>query len=244
MDYEKMYKEAVGKIQELLEEKKKKEMTNCLFEGELNEIFSELRESEEEKIRKRIILCLEECVHNDIIRDYEKEQCLAWLEKPKTEKVYLWFKVGDVVRSSNGTTLKIVGITDYCYNCITTDNNVYSFSFDIQDEFELVEDKTEWSKEDEIIVDVLYAYAEKANQNGCPNDAKRIEAAINKLKSLRPHSSYHEGFKKGFAKAKEMHYDHWKPSEEELTAILVARNNVNSINADILRKLYNELKKL
>ena len=46
------------------------------------------------------------------------------------------FKVGDVVRSSNGTILKIIGIGQYCYHC----DNDYSFGFNIQDEFELVED--------------------------------------------------------------------------------------------------------
>ena len=42
---------------------------------------------EDEKIRKRIILCLEECVHNDIIHDYEKEKCLAWLKRQVTPQM-------------------------------------------------------------------------------------------------------------------------------------------------------------
>ena len=44
-------------------------------------IFPELAESEDENIKKRITLCLEECVHSDVIRDYEKDECIAWLEK-------------------------------------------------------------------------------------------------------------------------------------------------------------------
>lgn len=213
MDYEKILKEALNN-------------KSLPFEvtSWIEEQFPQLAESEGEKMRKRIILCLEECVHNDIIRDYEKEQCLAWLEKPKTEKVYLWFKVGDVVCSSNGTTLKIVGITDYCYNCITTDNNVYSFSFDIQDEFELVEDKKEWSKEDgKIIKNLLSELTNLSVRKLIEQETEKKYA--NWLKSLKERYT-------------------WKPSEEELSAVLVARNNVNSINADILRKLYNELKKL
>jgi len=39
--------------------------------------------SEEERIRKRIKLCLAECVHKDIIRDYEHDEAIAWLEKQK-----------------------------------------------------------------------------------------------------------------------------------------------------------------
>ncbi len=228
MDYEKMYKEAVGKIQELLEEKKKKEMTNCLFEGELNEIFSELRESEEEKIRKRIILCLEECVHNDIIRDYEKEQCLAWLEKPKTEKVYLRFKVGDVVCSSNGTTLKIVGITDYCYNCTTTEGNVYSFSFDIQDEFVLVEDKKEWSEEDERMYKAIsIALTLKDAKWYLSTWYKIPEEADYWLKTLKERYT-------------------WKPSEAQLVVLddIIKNAHLSNANKTILIKLYNDLKKL
>jgi len=51
------------------------------FREMLTRIFPELKESEDKKIMKCICLCLEECVHNDIIRDYEKDKCLAWLEK-------------------------------------------------------------------------------------------------------------------------------------------------------------------
>lgn len=88
--------------------------------------------------------------------------------------------------------------------------------------------KQEWSEEDEIIVDVLYAYAEKANQNGCPNDAKRIEAAINKLKSLR-------------------HQSTWKPSEEEMKALeFCLEHNIDKdgVFGSKVVKLYDELKKL
>ena len=48
--------------------------------------FPELKESKDEKIRKRIRLCLDECVHSDIIRDYERDECLAYLKKQKEQK--------------------------------------------------------------------------------------------------------------------------------------------------------------
>lgn len=50
-------------------------------QGILDDIFPELKESEDERIRKIITLCLNECVHSDIIRDYEKDDAIAWLEK-------------------------------------------------------------------------------------------------------------------------------------------------------------------
>ena len=49
----------------------------------LSEVIPELKESEDERIRKRIRLCLDECVHSDIIRDYERDECLAYLKKQK-----------------------------------------------------------------------------------------------------------------------------------------------------------------
>ena len=72
MNYEKKYKEAMDR------------MELCVRSGlkiTPEYIFPELAESEDEKIKKRITLCLEECVHSDVIRDYEKDECAAWLEK-------------------------------------------------------------------------------------------------------------------------------------------------------------------
>lgn len=53
-------------------------------------LFPELKGREDEKIRKRIRLCLDECVHSDIIRDYERDECLAYLEKQKEPKSAEW----------------------------------------------------------------------------------------------------------------------------------------------------------
>lgn len=61
------------------------------------------------------------------------------------------FMVGQVVRSSNGTILKIIGIGQYCYHC----DNDYSFGFDIQDEFELVEEPISEDLDEEDSFDEL-----------------------------------------------------------------------------------------
>lgn len=61
------------------------------------------------------------------------------------------FKVGDVVRSSNGTILTIIGMGQYCYHC----NNDYSFGFNIQDEFELVEEPISEDLDEEDSFDEL-----------------------------------------------------------------------------------------
>ena len=67
------------------------------------QIFPDLKESEDERIRKRIVLCLEECVHSDVIRDYERDECLAYLEKQKEQNVKKFpFLLGDAVPYDEG----------------------------------------------------------------------------------------------------------------------------------------------
>lgn len=61
------------------------------------------------------------------------------------------FKVGDVVRSSNGNILKIIGMGQYCYHC----DNDYSFGFNVQDEFELVEEPISEDLDEEDSFDEL-----------------------------------------------------------------------------------------
>ena len=83
MDYEQKYKHALDlakQVYDAIISEQQKENISI--------IFPELAESEDEKIRKIITLCLEECVHSDIIRDYEKEKCLACLEKQGEPKEY------------------------------------------------------------------------------------------------------------------------------------------------------------
>ena len=93
--------------------------------------------ADKEKIRAEIIKRLASCPERHNAYDEGQEnayrEILYFIDsmpvKPK-------FKVGDIVRSNNGTILKIIGIGQYCYHC----DNDYSFGFNIQDEFELVED--------------------------------------------------------------------------------------------------------
>lgn len=96
--------------------------------------------TDKEKIRAEIIkrrkaISKEEddkrmkAVYGGII--FELTEILEFIDSLPVEPKFM---VGQVVRSSNGTILKIIGIGQYCYHC----DNGYSFGFDIQDEFELV----------------------------------------------------------------------------------------------------------
>ena len=87
MNYEQRYKEALKAVKELQEANP----SDDGIQNWVNEKFPELRENEDERIRKIITLCLEECVHSDIIRDYEKDECLAWFKK-QAKKSSKWSK--------------------------------------------------------------------------------------------------------------------------------------------------------
>ncbi len=89
MDYEKKYKEALARAKDIIHHYKNPEYSEILpyAESDLSTLFPELKESEDERIRNRIELCLEECIHSDIIRDCDKDEVLAWLEKQGKKKV-------------------------------------------------------------------------------------------------------------------------------------------------------------
>ena len=83
-DWKKKYEEALSKARAEYENARKQGYTWLM--GLLEGMFPDLKESEDEKKLKRIRLCLDECVHSDIIRDYERDECVAYLEKQKEQK--------------------------------------------------------------------------------------------------------------------------------------------------------------
>ena len=103
--------------------------------------------TDKEKIRDEIIKRLASCPEHHNAYDEEQEnayrEILYFIDSMPVEPK---FKVGDIVRSNNGTILKIIGIGQYCYHC----DNDYSFGFNIQDEFELVEEPVSEDLEDEL----------------------------------------------------------------------------------------------
>jgi len=81
----KAYDEAIQKLRGMMPNWERLSYNGKIFLQDLIHIFPELKVSEDERIRKIITLCLEECVHSDIIRDYEKDNAIAWLEKQCTK---------------------------------------------------------------------------------------------------------------------------------------------------------------
>lgn len=111
------------------------------------------------------------------------------------------------------------------------------------------EQKPEWSEEDKRIIDNLISQLGNLFARKLIKEETK-DKYVNWLKSLKErccpqNEDYHEGFKKGFAKAKAMNC-HWKPSEEQLKALydLIPVGEYLSEKEILLYSLYNKLKEL
>ena len=90
MDYEQKYKEALKKA--------KKELDTCGSQDcdaarQIFRLFPELKESENERIRKALIKYFSEGREYLSLIPYNKEECVAWLEKQgehQPKKVSIW----------------------------------------------------------------------------------------------------------------------------------------------------------
>lgn len=82
-DYEKLYKDALGRAEAIAS----KGPASAKF---MSEIFPEFDKFNDERIRKKICLCIEECLHSDVIRDYERDELITYLEKQKEKKPAEW----------------------------------------------------------------------------------------------------------------------------------------------------------
>lgn len=228
----KAYDEVVNKLRHFIA----KGVDPLITRADVQDFFPELAESEGEKIKKRITLCLEECVHSDVIRDYEKDECIAWLEKQgeqkPADKVEPKFKVGDKIYLKPeyrmpdddtpiaNTVKEIRGIDDKHYRF----DGSYIFIED-QDKYALVEQKPAWSEEDSFRTETLISVIKSG---GSIRPELRNEY-VNWLKSLRP-------------------LKRWKPSDEQidlLQAIINEPNNASSESCQIaLKDILEQLKKL
>ena len=121
--YEKKYKETLERAKTLYEN-----ANGMILKKWVEQVFPELTESDDEKVKKIITLCLEECVHSDIIRDYEKDDAIVWLEKQKStlpkwkykkdntpllRDSIILNKYGCVAKSPSGAIVSDVWVLDY-----------------------------------------------------------------------------------------------------------------------------------
>ena len=175
---------------------------NCPSEPErkkLEKMFPVLRESEDERIISSIIAVLE----NDK-KHYLEE--IAWLEKQKE------------LTPADGW--------DYADRRMSHPLYLEGFEAGRAVEREVSEPSAEWSEEDEKMLTGIIA---RGSSQVPPYDPalreEQIEWLMNRLKSLRPRSS-------------------WKPSEEQMEALLWCVAHLGGADRRVLAELYEHLKKL
>jgi hypothetical protein len=179
----KAYDEVVNKLRHFIA----KGVDPLITRADVQDFFPELAESEGEKVIKRITLCLEECVHSDVIRDYEKDECTAWLEKQK----------GIIcgISPNSAWSEEDKGIIEEVVSYLINYSNIVESKEDanrIEYLIDKIQDicphqKQEWSEEDEQHIDSLLKRLEGMCKKGATYTATRFAVSqdIDWLKSLK-----------------------------------------------------------
>ena len=132
------------------------------------------------------------------------------------------FNVGDkVVNDGKVCTIKIVNEDNYIVNNGERDIQVH---FSYTKDWKLVEQKSAWSEEDELIASSIITDIEYAKRTHSNISSLYYDREIAWLKAIR-------------------HQPHWKPSDEQMEALRIARDRNDKIGF-YLSQLYDDLKKL
>lgn len=114
--------------------------------------------TDKDKIRAEVYRrFIEAGKHIGVIAETREDELSSLLSFIDSLPVEPKFKVGDVVRSTNDTILTIIGMGQYCYHC----ENDYSFGFNIQDEFELIENPVNEDQDNEGLKEELRTFLDK-----------------------------------------------------------------------------------
>ena len=175
--------------------------------------------------------------------DIAVAKCFVQGEQQPTDKVEPKFKVGDIIKNKkNGDTVKVEQILSdsYCYSGWDGAATIHSdFLISDQDNWELVEQKTAWSEEDENHVKSILSTIEccKAQFPNAQAVVEAYNADIEWLKSLKECVQLQPP-------------NQWKPSEEQVGTLKEAIIYIESCesnfkgNGHILETLLEQLKKL
>lgn len=218
----------------------------------LESLFHELKESEDERVRKFLIGYFDKLIDENsewgLIKE-TREKIITWLEKQgEHAKFRDSIQVGDkVTRNQDGVIVNLSQLKRVAKPVEPQQDMLPQEKYAKAVDECIYGEKSEWSEEDEQYL-LVCKNALAKYQVSDKWDATIISRWLeNRLKSLRPQfSSYHEGFKNGFEKAKQMHYDYWKPSDAQMESITCAvRKMKESACYDSeLVSLLNDLKKL
>ena len=242
MDYEKLYKEALERAKNFIENGDERERTiaESIFAGIMEE-------SEDERIRTKLIDYFSgfydrfatDRNHTDVHWEgLEVKKVLAWLEKQGEKKPVNrlktsagnWYVCDMEVMNENMTTAFHRGEVYYCPKDGYIDVNGALFEVGTLDVFrlatkeEIPQQKQEWGEQDKCMLNNVIDTLKPLSQ--VTHSGYAINSMISWLKSIRPQTA-------------------WKPSEEMLEALYRAiPENVIEISEDemLLDKLYQGLK--
>ena len=210
---------------------------------------------------------IKQCEQEEMDYNEELKKCKAnplyffdkYVNVKLKEQKQEWSEEDEITRNA------LINLVEMYYGgCIdkSEKNRLLNFLKSLKDRV-LPQPRQEWSEEDEIhqlhTISLIEDIKDWANKDGMHSLCiERCIESIDWLILLKERccpqiGDYHEGFKKGFAKAKAMNC-HWKPSDEQIEALDTIINHVvtktsyfdalEDLNYRNLEKLYNDLKKL
>ena len=211
----KAYDEVLNKLRHFIT----KGVDPLITRADVQDFFPELAESEGEKIKKRITLCLEECVHSDVIRDYEKDECIAWLEKQEgcehIKKDWLehikqsWYKEGFIDGKYSGGTSK-----EWTINDATTLSELIDFLEN--GTAKLQHDLTRYANWLKIQFTPIEKQGEQNPAEWSEEDEQRLNTCLYILQPKTFVGNTETTNTKWLKSLKDRVRPHWKPSDEQM----------------------------
>ena len=221
MDYEKAFKDAIARAKAKMEESKTfdydDEQTAHTIRITTTDIFPELAESEDEKVRKGLLKYIKDLCKNTStpFSLSDVKLWIDWLEKQGEQKSVTDIRTWKYI--ADYVVTKWCGIGQYLDSPRLT-----TIAEELQKKYHLGQKQgeqkpAEWSEEDENNINgICYLITENC-------DTEKAIELISWLKSLRPQS-------------------HWRPSKEQLYALLDAKDHVSITKAEALKSLFEQIK--
>jgi hypothetical protein len=220
MDYEKAYKDALGRAKNLM----------TMYPQDApgyKEVFPELHESEDERIIrtiKTIVNCAGESGAYDFM-DGEYDAIWNWLEKQKEQKI--------VERNEEDESIRR-DLIDFLADCTNKKHIVVPERFFVYLEKQKEQKPVEWSEEDERMLTGIIERGSSQVPFGEPALRwEQIDWLMNRLKSLRPQPHWKPGEEQ--IRSLEYFIKLWGATDAQLEYV--------KIYGDV-KELYGQLKKL
>ena len=152
------------------------------------QIFPQLKESEDERVVRDLVNFLKSPFVNENITDEKVTPWIAWLKKQSKKKPTQEvepapiFRIGDILkRKGKDYTFRVDRIQGGYYHCDR--NHGAFFPIEEQGNWKLVEQKSAWSKEDELRAKYTIYFLDTAKKHYA--STVKLDACIDWLKSIK-----------------------------------------------------------